>query len=170
MILALLLFTIGLVGYQSNFIQFGLDQLLDAPSHYLGLYIHYALWAFSFAPALIVTGATFLSCFSLKRGAFIFIGLVLGVIMAILTITLTISWWKQQWFNIQPGLSNPYKTVIKVLRFARKNKYPLQRSAFTYSGIDNPTRLDLQKRDMGDRLRQRKLKMSKPCSGYSRYY
>ena len=149
MIPALLLFTIGLVGYQSNFIQFGLDQLLDAPSHYLGLYIHYALWAFSFAPALLLIGATFLSCFSLKRGAFIFIGLVLGVIMAILTTTLAISWWKQQWFNIQPGLSNPYKTVIKRICFARKNKYPLQRSAFTYSGIDNPTRLDFAKERYG---------------------
>ena len=148
-ILALLLFTIGLVGYQSNFIQFGLDQLLDAPSHYLGLYIHYGLWAFSIAPALIVTGETFLSCPLLKGKVFIFMGLVLGVIMAILITTLAISWWKQQWFNIQPGLSNPYKTVIKVLRFARKNKYPLQRSAFTYSGIDNPTRLDFAKERYG---------------------
>ena len=148
-ILALLLFTIGLVGYQSNFIQFGLDQLLDAPSHYLGLYIHYATWAFSIGPLLIVTGESFLSCPSLRRKTIIFMGLVLGVIMAILITTLAISWWKQQWFNIQPGLSNPYKTVIKVLHFARKNKYPLQRSAFTYSGIDNPTRLDFAKERYG---------------------
>jgi peptide/histidine transporter 3/4 len=148
-VLALLLFTIGLVGYQSNFIQFGLDQLLDAPSHYLGLYIHYAMWAFSFSPALILTGETFLSCSSLKKGAFIFIGLALGVIMVILITILAISWWKRQWFNIQPGLCNPYKTVIKVLHFARNNKYPPQRSAFTYSGIDNPTRLDFAKERYG---------------------
>ena len=60
-ILALTMFAIGLIGYQSNFIQFGLDQLLDASSHYPGLYIHHALWAFSFAPAIVMTAETFLS-------------------------------------------------------------------------------------------------------------
>ena len=59
LVLALILFSIGLIGYQSNFIQFGLDQLLDAPSHYLGLYVHYAMWAFSFAPAIMITSETF---------------------------------------------------------------------------------------------------------------
>ena len=39
-------FIIGLVGYQANFIQFGLDQLFEAPSQYLGLFIHYATWTF----------------------------------------------------------------------------------------------------------------------------
>ena len=60
-ILAPIMFTIGLIGYQSNFIQFGLDQLLDAPNHYPSLYIHYVLWAFSFAPAIVMTAETFLS-------------------------------------------------------------------------------------------------------------
>ena len=40
------LFMIGLVGYHANFIQFGLDQLFEAPSKYLALFIHYAIWAF----------------------------------------------------------------------------------------------------------------------------
>ena len=43
--LILLAFIIGLAGYQANFIQLGLDQLFEAPSQYLGLFIHYALWA-----------------------------------------------------------------------------------------------------------------------------
>ena len=44
--LSLLLFIIGLVGYQANIIQLGLDQLFEAPSQYLGLFIHYATWIF----------------------------------------------------------------------------------------------------------------------------
>ena len=40
------MFVIGLAGYQANFIQLGLDQLFEAPSQYLGLFIHYATWAF----------------------------------------------------------------------------------------------------------------------------
>ena len=44
--LSLFVFIIGLTGYQANFIQLGLDQLFEAPSHYLDLFIHYAIWAF----------------------------------------------------------------------------------------------------------------------------
>ena len=44
---SLFAFIVGLVGYQANFIQLGLDQLFEAPSRYLGLFIHYSNWAFS---------------------------------------------------------------------------------------------------------------------------
>ena len=44
--LSLFAFIIGLAGYQANFIQLGLDQLFEAPSQYLGLFVHYAIWAF----------------------------------------------------------------------------------------------------------------------------
>ena len=45
-VLSLLTFIIGMVGYQANFIQLGLDKLFEAPSQYLGLFVHYATWAF----------------------------------------------------------------------------------------------------------------------------
>ena len=35
---ALGLFIIGLCGFQANYIQLGLDQLLEAPNEHLGLY------------------------------------------------------------------------------------------------------------------------------------
>ena len=47
-IISLLAFIIGLAGYQANFIQLGLDQLSEAPSQYLVLFIHYATWTFNF--------------------------------------------------------------------------------------------------------------------------
>lgn len=75
-------------------------------------------------------------------------GSILVAIMAILVTVLAVSWWKRRWFNIQPGPSNPYKTVVKILLFAGHNKYPLQLSAvhlYTYSGTDNPTRSDFAK-------------------------
>ena len=45
-IISLFAFIIGLTGYQANFMQLGLDQLFEAPSQYLVLFIHYATWAF----------------------------------------------------------------------------------------------------------------------------
>ena len=58
--LSLFAFIIGLAGYQANFIQLGLDQLFEAPSQYLGLFIHYAIWAFQagslpFIPIVFLT-------------------------------------------------------------------------------------------------------------------
>ena len=41
--LSLFAFIIGQAGYLANFIQLGLDQLFEAPSQYLGLFIHYAI-------------------------------------------------------------------------------------------------------------------------------
>ena len=48
-------FVVGLVGYQANIIQFGLDQLFEAPSQYLGLFIHYTTWTFEAGSLLILT-------------------------------------------------------------------------------------------------------------------
>ena len=37
----LLLVIVGIAGYGANFIQFGLDQLLDAPSQHQALFVHW---------------------------------------------------------------------------------------------------------------------------------
>ena len=52
-------------------------------------------------------------------------------------------------FYTEPGQHNPYKMVIKVLIFAKKHKYPLRRSAFTYCGDERPTRIDFAKERYG---------------------
>ena len=53
--LALLTFIFGLAGYQANFIQLGLDQLFEAPSQYLVLFIHYAMWSFQSGSVSFIT-------------------------------------------------------------------------------------------------------------------
>ena len=45
-LVSLIIFFIGLAGYQANMIQLGLDQLFEASSQYLSLFILYASWAF----------------------------------------------------------------------------------------------------------------------------
>ena len=60
-----------------------------------------------------------------------------------------ISYKKRHWFYTQPVQQNPYRTVYKVLNFARKNKYPLQRSAFTYCDNCPPSRIDFAKERYG---------------------
>ena len=48
-----------------------------------------------------------------------------------------------------PHLTNPIKLIVKVLNYARKNKYPRLRSALTYWEESAPSRLDLGKSKYG---------------------
>jgi peptide/histidine transporter 3/4 len=56
---------------------------------------------------------------------------------------------KYHWFSTNTGRHNPYKTVCKVLSFARKHNYPLRRSAFTFCDKYIPSRLDFAKERFG---------------------
>ena len=47
------------------------------------------------------------------------------------------------------GKSNPYCLIHRVLRYARKHKYPAQRSALTYWEDEIPSRIDLGKSKYG---------------------
>ena len=50
--IGLLLLVTGFAGYEANFIQFGIDQLTEAPNEYLGLFVHWVEW-------FTMMGATF---------------------------------------------------------------------------------------------------------------
>ena len=148
--IALIAFIIGLAGYQANMIQLGLDQLFEAPSQYLGLFILYAVWAFKLGSLPLMASLPSLFCGSAIRlvatGMLILLPFVILISMIALLI---ISWWKRHWFTFDTGLKNPYKTVFKIIDFARKHKHPLQRSAFTYCDNYIPSRLDFAKERYG---------------------
>ena len=75
--------------------------------------------------------------------------LLLFIVFVFMITLLIISWRKRHWFTFDAGLENPYKTVFKIINFDRKHKYPLQRSAFTYSDNYMPSRLDFAKERYG---------------------
>ena len=131
-----LMFGIGQRSYYANFIQFGLDQLMEAPSEYLSLFIHWIVWADSLPSAVIIPLLASLFC---EKHFTVFTKVVVSCVPFVCFISLiflvVFSCWKRHWFYTEPRQHNPYKMVIKVLNFARKNKYPLQRSAFTLSLI-----------------------------------
>ena len=60
-----------------------------------------------------------------------------------------LSYWKRRWFRNEPGYQNPYKTVYKVIKFAKNHECPLRRSAFTHSDNYIPSRLDFAKERFG---------------------
>ena len=155
LIILFVLFVVGLSGYQANYIQLGLDQLFEAPSRYLSLYIHYAILAFyiSEIPVMFaqILKRYFTKCHHTNNGKHdSWFALVLtSLFTLILFALLLISFWKRRWFISDSGQSNPYKTVFKVISFAWKHKNPLRRTAFTYCDDYIPTRLDFAKERFG---------------------
>ena len=71
------------------------------------------------------------------------------ITLVTLIILLIISRWKRHWFYIQPGHQNPYKTVFSIIKFTKKHKHPLRRSAFTYCDDYVPSRIDFAKQRFG---------------------
>ena len=155
LIISVILFVVGFSGYQANYIQLGLDQLFEAPSRYLSLFIHYAILAFyiSEIPVLTLTffGQYVIKCTHINTGKhhFWYAVLTISLLTLILFVLLLISFWKRQWFISDSGQTNPYKTVFKVISFAWKHKNPLRRTAFAYGDDYIPTRLDFAKERFG---------------------
>ena len=149
-LITLIVFIIGLAGYQANFIQLGLDQLFEAPSQYLRLFILYTEWVFKLGSIPFILSIPLYLC--RKKITFqpklIFI-LTPSIISVSLITLLIVSRWKRHWFYNEPGFQNPYKTVFKVIKFAKEHNHPLRRSAFSYSDNYVPSRLDFAKQRYG---------------------
>ena len=141
---------IGIAGYSANFIQFGLDQLLEAPSQDQALFVHWAKWCYDFLSTvfLLMLGLHSRNCI-ISRGVNHEWVIIILFIVSVLLISIIFSCWKHRWFYTESRRDNPYKVVAKVLSFAWDHKYPLQRSAFTYCDDEKPSRLDFAKERFG---------------------
>ena len=146
-----LLYFLSLSTYLANFIQFGLDQLLEAPSTTLAIFIHLIMWVDNLGNFLIqVAYAAVLCTYQHHDISAIIFGTVHVIVLTFsLFIIAMIFCVRRSWFYSQPCGYNPYKTVVKVFKFAWKHKYPIQRSAFTYSDDEEPSRLDFAKERYG---------------------
>ena len=146
--IAFIVFVFGLSGYWANFIQFGLDQLLEAPSTSLALFIHWVIWAENLGTLVVQLFFAAVLCnnFSSQHSYTPLCGLMIALMLLFLLIILC---FRRRWFYVEPKQLNPYKMVAKVLNYARKHKYPLQRSAFTYCDDEVPSRIDFAKERYG---------------------
>ena len=154
-VLGISVLILSIVAFNANIIPFGLDQLHDSPTDYLVLYIH--LYVLLFYVGSILMKLSVSSIISMQHfGAADFwlylpiLGFVLCLFFCLLLISLCISHCKQySYFLADHGSRNPYKLVCSVICFARKQRYPIQRSAFTYCEDELPSRLDLGKEKYG---------------------
>ena len=160
--IAILIYMTGIGLFEANIIQFGLDQLLEAPTPKLIAFIHWYYWAQSvggLAQFYVYEGEQVTQFILLKSN---YCNNITGVVMTRSTATLEvlllamlnttllviICITKKHFYTERAGL-NPFKTVYKVLKYSWKHKVPEHRSAFTYWEEDIPRRIDLGKNKYG---------------------
>ena len=159
-----LAYTFGLALFQANAIQFGLDQLLEAPTLKLIAFIHWYYWAqnvgslaffYAMGSGFLILDATdekingTISQF--LNGNIDNTKLVCFTIAMSIALTAVLSKFcsTKKHFYIQKAGLNPFKNIYKVLKYSWKHKVPEHRSAFTYWEEDIPQRIDLGKNKYG---------------------
>ena len=150
-VLGLVLCFCSLIAFSANVIQFGLDQLHDAPTDDSVLYIHWYVWT-TYVGVFIVKLPVMISNLSNGNISSLFLIsylVIFNVAIQLLGVTLCVQKYKRKWFLIESGSRNPYKLVYKVVKFAKEHSYPIRRSAFTYCEDELPSRLDLGKEKYG---------------------
>ena len=156
------MYLISLGLFEANIIQFGLDQLLEAPTPKLIAFIHWYYWAQSvggLAQFYVYEGdqVTKLTLLSsqyrnnitgeiITRSTTTVAVILLAMLNTTLVVIICIS---KKYFYIERAGLNPFKTVYKVLKYSWKHKVPEHRSAFTYWEEDIPRRIDLGKNKYG---------------------
>ena len=143
------LYILGFGGFQSNAVQFGLDQLQDASSEELSMFLHWFVWTGQIGE--LIPGICAASAYCSGKAAFKVIGYNVILLFVILnTLCLTLVCCKRRWFNCEKVVGNPYRNVYRVLKFTAKHSKPLgHRSALTYSDDVRPSRLDFAKQKYG---------------------
>ena len=135
------LISIGFGAFQSNIIQFGLDQLHDASTTEIKSFI---VW---YVNSLIITG--FIAEFNflcLPTQNKLYLSLLLCVCLT-LALLLMICFNKS--FIKEPPPKYSFKLIYKIIKFAIVTKHPRCRSAFTYCEDELPSRIDFGKSKYG---------------------
>ena len=163
-IIIFIVYSVGLGLFQANAIQFGLDQLLEAPTPKLIAFIHWYYWAqnvgslalfYITGSGLIITeeihsmtNATISQAQHKQLSNTIIIPQLIGMTILLIGILIKFCTTKKHFYIQKTGL-NPFKNIYKVLKYSWKHKVPEHRSAFTYWEEDIPRRIDLGKNKYG---------------------
>ena len=151
---------IGVGLFEANIIQFGLDQLLEAPTQKLISFIHWYYWAQSVGGLAlfyvyeggVVAHLTLYDSNHTIKSKLIDASVdschVMVQILLNTTILIIFCISKKHFYIEKAGL-NPFKNIYKVLKYSWKHKVPELRSALTYWEEDIPRRINLGKNKYG---------------------
>ena len=161
-VIFLLISTAGLGMFESNAIQFGMDQMLEASSEQLSSFIHWYFWCAHIGPLVLFyiamgTSLYFENCkfqmdhvhelFDTNLNFFVLI--ISSIETVIFIFAVVYIYLSKQTHQNDQKLRNSMKIICEVLKYSWKHKIPEQRSALTYWENDIPSRIDLGKDKYG---------------------
>ena len=141
LVVLFIIVAIGFGGYLGSIVQLGLDQLHDASSTEIKSFTIWYTWTL-FSSGLVVDFT--LACLSKQYKIIILLFVSANVTLAVVLL-LTCN----HWLIKESVRQNSLKLVYKVIRYAIRNKYARQRSAFTYCEDELPSRIDFGKSNYG---------------------
>ena len=127
-----------LAGVHVNLIPYGIDQLNGAFADEFSSYFHWYYWCRSAGVFFVCTVSTYL--LGVLSAAY-----VLLVATVSCTTAALINLLGRGWFTKAGTIGNPILLIFRVLRHATTVTKPSERSAFSYDGRPEPSRLDLVK-------------------------
>ena len=134
--------SVGFMAFNANTLPFITDQMIGASGDELSAAIDWYYWVCSI-PFVITVIVHCYTDESTNPIVLVFLYST-GIALSLSSIFLC-----KHWLMKEPQITNPIKHIISVLNFARKNKYPRNRSALTYWEENLPSRLDLGKEKYG---------------------
>ena len=145
---------VGVSLFEANALQFGLDQLLEAPTVKMVAFIHWCYWGQNVGELIIfyvsTCPKTIVAMFSNKDILLIVLSAILALLAIVYSATLVLYCvFKKHFYILKAGLNNPFKNTYEVLKYSWKHKAPEHRSAFTYWEEDIPRRIDFGKDKYG---------------------
>ena len=139
---AYILEAVGLCSFKANIIQYTIDQLVGASAGLLNAFIYWN------SAAVPIVGMFFeMSRCLIHIQYYVPVSSFMAMI-AVSLVLVSYSFFKHKLENISL-IKNPTKLIVRVLCYAKKHKYPENRSALTYWEEEAPSRLDLGKDKYG---------------------
>ena len=133
----------GFASFDANVIPFLTDQVLGASGESLSALVHWYFWVSALAEIVNIS----LHSVSIDNQHVTLGTLVVHCICTSAVLITCIG--LRKWLDTTPLITNPINLIIKVLRYAYKNKYARNRSALTYWEEVTPSRIDLGKEKYG---------------------
>ena len=132
----------GFSSFTANIIQYNIDQLVGASADELNSVIYWHI----LSEPLLAFLFYLLQCLFYNKYFIMITFIASGVSVSLVLVSH--SFLKHKLENISL-IKNPIKLIVRVLCYARKHKYPENRSALTYWEEEAPSRLDLGKYKYG---------------------
>ena len=142
-IIGLLGKSISLAGIRVNLIPFGVDQMGAASSDELSSYFHWYYWSRNIGLFIAYSVGILGIPPLVVNYHIVIVALLIPCIAAAAGTVINICGYT--WFVKREKVGNPLLVIYRVLSYATSVRRPLHRSAFSYDGRPQPSRIDLAK-------------------------